>query len=137
MDSKFLFLISLFVSPLTLAADVTVYRWVDENGVLHYSQHHPLENDYSEIKIETKYSPLQAPLKNGTKTNADEDELALELAQTSNIKCKNAQTNLRTLTDFDKIEMTDTNGKSRILSEMEKLKRLRLSEKEVEIYCQE
>ena len=136
MNRKFLLILTLIASPLVLAKDVTVYRWVDENGVLHYSQHHPIKNEYAEVKIDTGYSPVQAPLKNGIKEQEDDsDELATELAQNSQIKCKNAEANLRVLTDFDKVQITTADGKSSTLSGSEKLKRLRLNEKAIEIYC--
>ena len=137
MNRKFLLILTLIASPIVLAKDVTVYRWVDENGVLHYSQHHPIKNDYAEVIIDTTYSPVQAPLKNGIKEKEEDiDELATELAQNSQIKCKNAQANLRILTDFDKVQISTADGKSSTLSELEKLKRLRLNEKAVDIYCQ-
>lgn len=137
MNRKFLLILTLIASPVVLAKDVTVYRWVDENGVLHYSQHHPIKNEYSEVTIDTTYSPVQAPIKEGSKENPEDiDELATELAQNSQIKCKNAQANLRVLTDFDKVQMSTADGKSTTLNETEKQQRLRLNEKAVEIYCQ-
>ncbi|KGJ88246.1 DUF4124 domain-containing protein [Thalassotalea sp. ND16A] len=116
------------------AKDVTVYRWVDENNVVHYSQHEPISDDFTTIQVDTAYSPVQAPLKD-TALAGDEESKNNQLARASATKCKNAQTNFRTLSDFDKIEVTSEDGKSRLLSGLEKQQRLRLSEKEVELYC--
>lgn len=131
------FLTFIFISTLcsnSLAKDVTVYKWVDDRGIVHYGQHEPLSEDYSELKVNTSYSPIQAPLKDIVADDKNLNE-SLQLASVSTIQCKNAQAKLRTLSDFEKIEMTDASGKSRLLSQSEKNQQLRLSEKEVEIYC--
>ncbi|OUS30410.1 hypothetical protein A9Q98_05310 [Thalassotalea sp. 42_200_T64] len=117
------------------ANEVTIYRWVDEDNVVHYSQHEPLIDDFTEIKVHTAYSPVQTPLKQTALEDDEESQLSNQLASASAAKCKNAQTNFRTLSDFDKIEVTGKDGKSRLLSGLEKQQRLRLSEKEVELYC--
>lgn len=136
MDKIFSILIASFISSQALAQDVTVFRWVDENGVIHYTQQHPIDDDYAEIKIDTHYSPVQAPLKNGIKpTKDDTDETSTQIVHASVAKCSNAKANLRTLTDFDKIEITDASGKSRILTDTEKLDRVRSVEKDIETYC--
>lgn len=136
MNRIFSLLIILSISSQSVAKDVTVYRWVDENGVIHYTQHPPIEDDYAEMKIDTHYSPVQAPLKNGIKpTKDDSAETSTEIVHASVAKCNNAKANLRTLTDFDKIEITDANGKSRILTDTEKLNRMRSVEKDVQDNC--
>ncbi|TRX54406.1 DUF4124 domain-containing protein [Thalassomonas sp. M1454] len=136
MNRIFSLLIAFIISSQSFAKDVTVYRWVDENGVIHYTQQHPIEDDYAEIKIDTHYSPIQAPLKNGIKPEKDElADTSTQIVHASVAKCNNAKANLRTLTDFDKIEITDANGKSRILTDKEKLDRIRSVEKDVQDYC--
>ncbi|NMP17256.1 DUF4124 domain-containing protein [Thalassotalea sp. Y01] len=126
-------LLALTISVTAFAQDVTVYRWVDENGVIHYGQHEPIKEDYEEVKVATSYSPVKSPMKEVKKEG---EEQTPDLAQASSINCKNAQANLRTLTEFDKVEMTDADGRSRLLTDKERLDRIALSEKEVEIYCQ-
>ena len=139
MNRIFIAIIIGSLSFVSLADEVTVYRWVDDNGVVHYGQHEPLTEDFSQIVVETRYSPVQAPLKNGTVTNKsdEEDALANQLVKNSNIKCKNARANLKTLNDFDKVEVNDKDGKARLLTNSERLQRLRLSEKEIELYCEQ
>ena len=81
MNRKFSILILLFnvatilATTLVQAKDVTVYRWVDENNVVHYGQHEPLEEDFSEITVETTYSPVQAPLKETVSDEAKQKRL--------------------------------------------------------------
>lgn len=141
MNRKFstlVVLLSVSTALTTLlieAKEVTVYRWVDENNVVHYGQHEPLEDDFSEIIVETTYSPVQAPLKENVSSEAKEKLLNNQVARASNIKCKNAEANLRTLNDFAKIEVTEKSGKSRLLSDVERIQRINQSEKEVEAYC--
>ncbi|WNC67616.1 DUF4124 domain-containing protein [Thalassotalea nanhaiensis] len=139
MNRKFLLLVlsatCACTSILAQAKDVTVYRWVDENNVVHYGQHEPLEDDFTEITVETTYSPVQAPLKESISDEARDKQLNNQLAQASSIKCKNAEANLRTLNDFATIEVTEANGKSRLLSDAERIQRIQQSEKEVAAYC--
>ncbi|WOH39157.1 DUF4124 domain-containing protein [Thalassotalea fonticola] len=141
MNRKFSILVALvgiftaYTTLLAQAKEVTVYRWVDENNVVHYGQHEPLEDDFAEITIETTYSPVQAPLKESVSAEAKEKQLSNQVAQASNIKCKNAEANLRTLNDFAKVEVTEKSGKSRLLTDKERIQRIRQSEKEVEAYC--
>ncbi|WP_371373282.1 DUF4124 domain-containing protein [Thalassotalea aquiviva] len=115
--------------------DVTVYRWVDEKGVVHFDQHQPPTNEYQELKIKTKYSPIQKPI---TETNIIHEAKGENLALSSDAaaKCNIAKSNLRTLTDFAKVQITDSNGNSRILTDVERLQRLRKNEREIELFCQ-
>ncbi|WNC73359.1 DUF4124 domain-containing protein [Thalassotalea psychrophila] len=140
MNRKFSIILLLsatatLLTTLVQAKNVTVYRWVDENNVVHYGQHEPLEDDFSEITVETTYSPVQAPLKENVSAEAKQKLLNSQVARASNIKCKNAEANLRTLNDFAKIEVTEENGKSRLLTDVERIQRISQSEKEVEAYC--
>lgn len=137
MNRKFLTIVGLlcfYLPQTTFAKEVTVYRWVDENNVVHYGQHEPLKNDYAEIKVESTYSPVQAPLQEKVKKD---DQIASnnQLTSSTHIKCQNAKANLRTLQEFQKVEFTDADGKSKVLSNTERLQKLQMNEKEVDIYC--
>lgn len=136
MNRIFSLLIILSINAPSVAKDVTVYRWVDENGVIHYTQQHPIEDDYAEIRIDSHYSPVQAPLKSGIKPTEDDiSETSTNITPSSIAKCNNAKANLRVLTDFDKIEITDANGKSRILTDIEKFNKIRSVEKDIQGSC--
>ena len=135
MNRIFFIIMPLLYCSASFANEVTVYRWVDENNVVHYDQHEPIKEDYSEVTIETSYSPVQAPLKekNIGESSANQSN---QIAQASRVKCKNAQVNLKTLTEFSKVEVTEKDGRTRTLSDKERIQRLKTSQKEVELYCQ-
>ncbi len=137
MNRTFFFLISTcFLSFNSNAKDVTVYKWVDDRGIVHYGQHEPVSEDFTEVTIESSYSPVQAPLKHKSVEN-DLLNNSVDVAQASSIQCKNAKAKLRTLNDFANVEIVDASGKTRVLSPTEKSQRREISQKEVEIYCRQ
>ena len=58
--SKFLPLILLlFFSHSVFPVQATVYKWVDENGVVHYSQDMPKDQAAEEIQVNEAYKPVE------------------------------------------------------------------------------
>ncbi len=128
----------IVMSAPTLAAEITVYRWVDEKNVVHFSQHQPSHDNYTEL---TMVEALKASAK---KVAADpvEEPKQIAVAQSSTVKerfkqkCEEAQANVKTLKAFDNIQTTDADGTTRMLSKEEKKQQLTLSNKQVEVYCE-
>ncbi|TKB44267.1 DUF4124 domain-containing protein [Thalassotalea mangrovi] len=118
------------------AKDVTVYRWVDKNGQIHFSQHEPIDKEYAEVTIETPYNKPKPSLPDRKIKEGDSPEVvSAKLAMQAEEKCENAKSNLRTLNDFPKVKVTGEDGKTRVLTPLEKLQQLRLAENEVAVYC--
>jgi len=121
---------SLSISALTMADDVTVYRWVDENNVVHFSQHQPSHNNYTELSMSNVVRKKDDTPKNEKETIAEPLNLT-----PSKEKCEEAKANVRTLKAYDKIQFTDGQGKIQVLNAQEKLQQLAINEKQVEVYC--
>lgn len=121
----------LCFSGFSLADSVTVYRWVDDNNVVHFSQNQPSHNNYTELTMSNTVKP-----KNDLVAEQPNEPLEepLEL-QPSTEKCEEAKANVRTLKAYDKIQFTDPQGVIQVLSEKEKLQQLEINEKLVEVYC--
>jgi hypothetical protein len=126
-------ILSVFIVSFTaIAESITVYRWVDKNDVVHFSQNQPENDNFVELTL----AHNSAPAKNGQPTelslkgNADETQL-VNLQQ----QCETATANLRTLKAFDKIQYTDEKGTTKVLSDLEKTEQLLLNEKQMELYC--
>ncbi|TLU61437.1 DUF4124 domain-containing protein [Thalassotalea litorea] len=118
------------------AKDVTVYRWVDENGNIHYTQHEPIDNEYAEVKIETPYNKAKPSLMDKSiDTSVSQKVASAKLANQAAEKCANAKNNLRVLNDFPKVKVTEEDGSTRLLTPVEKQQQLRIAENEVEVYC--
>jgi len=129
-------LLLLAYSSSITAAEITVYRWVDKNNVVHFSQHQPAHDNYTEITMTEAYRP---PAEENTPVN--ETTRFLEQASTEGLsadalkKCNEAKANVRTLSDFDNIQYTDSEGVTKILNAEEKRQQLEISKKQVEVYC--
>ncbi|WP_448549097.1 DUF4124 domain-containing protein [Thalassotalea fusca] len=126
--------LSVFVSSTAVMADnVTVYRWVDKNNVVHFSQHQPDHNNFTEISVSTK-TPRSVLNSTNDVEESTEDTQPLQIAGSSE-KCEEAKANVRVLKSYDKIEYTDENGDKQLLSATEKQQQLAINEKQVEVYC--
>jgi len=129
----------LFCSNV-IAKDTIVYRWVDNNKVVHYSHEHPADKDYSEVNIQVAYSaPIIEPV---SSTENDEDNTnnnqqpASQLSPEEITKnCESAQVNLKVLNSFERITVEDENGEARLLSDEEKQEQIELSNKHIDVYC--
>ncbi|WP_159821408.1 DUF4124 domain-containing protein [Colwellia sp. 20A7] len=56
-----------FVSSSVLAKDIPIYRWVDENNVVHFSQNQPKDSHYSELTANSSYKTKEIAPENKTK----------------------------------------------------------------------
>lgn len=130
-----LVLLSSIVTQVA-AKDVTVYRWVDKNGQVHYTQHEPIDNEYAEVTIETPYNKPKPSLMDKTINNSDSPAVvSAKLANQASEKCENAKNNLRVLNEFPKVQVTEEDGRTRLLTPVEKQQQLRIAKNEVEVYC--
>lgn len=133
-------------SQQSIAEDISIYRWVDQNNVVHFSQNQPTKDGYSQLSIFSAYKAgLQSTQKtatsNGDKSNLKQqqarmDEIALKNKETYKKNCKAAKLNIKMLNSFKKVLYTDTEGKSRVLSPEEKKEQLSLSKKHIDLYCE-
>ncbi len=143
-----LYAMTLFIfTTNTLAADIVVYRWVDDKNIVHFSQHQPKHDNYTEL---TMSEAFKASAKKNDRTRIEkelEDSLSVQninddlasneesLLDDVKDKCAAAKLNLKTLNTFDKIQYTDENGEVKVLSNTQKNKQQALSEKQIEVYC--
>ena len=118
------------VAFFSSAANVTIYRWVDHNDVVHFSQQQPEHDNYTELSMS---SP--------TRSKPVEQEKPIETVNTvlavdgSNAKCEEAKANVQTLKAYDKIQYQDASGEIKVLDATQKMQQLEINEKQVEVYC--
>lgn len=132
------FAILFIFSSSAFTADITVYRWVDKNNIVHFSQNQPATDNFIELKMADAYNTstrnIDAVDESSNEKNKEEDE-TLEFPLLTNEKCKSAKKNVSTLLEFDKIQSTDTDGKIKVLTAKEKAQQLSINRKQVEVYC--
>ena len=148
------FSINSIVAPHSLAKDIAIYRWVDENNVVHFSQNQPIEKKYSQLSIFSQYKSMSrqerialtqeslmaqqdlAAKEEADKVLAANKERELKNVETFKKNCKAAQLNIKMLNSFDKVLYTGDDGISKVLTPEEKKKQLTLSNKHIDIYCE-
>lgn len=123
----------MFIS-LPALGTVTIYRWVDKDSIVHFSQQQPATNiEYTELVMKNNKSSSQNNKTPEISTKAN--KLADNFEQDNLAKCDNAKSNILKLKQFEKIQSTDQNGESKVLSEIEKLQQIRLAEKQIDTFC--
>ena len=139
---------AIMFSSSTIAKDIAIYRWVDENNVVHFSQHQPQKNNFSQLttfasykakqKSESGGSENKKPLSVDEQISKHEKEQA-EILEKNKVmaekNCKAARLNIKMLNSFNKVTILDSNGKNRVLSDKEKKAQVTLSNKHIDLYC--
>jgi len=146
--------VAVFLSTNVIAQKIAIYRWVDENNIVHFSQNQPIGDNYSQLTTVSSYNASSRKViaessdaENSAK--AKEHEFAVKLEEekeqqqiiTKNKEtyaknCNAAQLNIKMLNSFNRVLYTDTNGENRVLSAEEKQEKLDISENHVELYCE-
>ena len=135
-------------SANVVASDISIYRWVDENNVVHFSQQHPKGSNFSQLTTVSSYKAAKmsapTPSTNTETPSVDEQlsrfekEKAEVLAKNEKIaekNCEAAKLNKEMLNTAKNVMLTDANGKNKTLSAKEKKSQLALSEKHISLYC--
>ncbi len=124
------------------AQKVIVYRWVDKENIVHFSQHQPEHEIFTEMNVADTL-PVERSLPLATTSPAlDIIDIEDESPSTEDLfksemsdKCLEAQTNSNTLKSFDNIQTTDIQGETSILTQQQKKQQLEMSLKRIDVYC--
>ena len=117
------------------AEELTVYRWIDKDNVVHFSQHQPSHDDYIEISMaNNKKSSAIVDEKTSTEKPVPIDIVPSD-TNDNNDKCITARENIKILQNFDKIQYKDAKGNVKVLGVVEKEQQLAMNTKQAEVYC--
>tara|TARA_R110002167_G_scaffold49998_6_gene146079 strand:- start:2005 stop:2469 length:465 start_codon:yes stop_codon:yes gene_type:complete len=145
----------ILINPLSaIAATQTmqIYRWTDDSGIIHLSQFPPegKNNNFNVEKIQVSIPISMPPKEENNKERMEnikkyikERESARNMqiessktAQTNKINCAIARKNLDLYQSGQRIRTrVNDNSDTQILTEEERLKRIKRSEKNVQSYC--
>jgi hypothetical protein len=122
------------------ASELVVYRWLDKNNVVHFSQHQPINDEYTQFLISNQSKVISRadvmPLLPANKSGLPKsDKENIPSTINTSEKCKGAKENLAMLLAFKKLQYTDENGVKQILNEQEKNQQLAINQKRTEVYC--
>jgi len=126
------FILLIGFSTQAKSQTITVYKWTDDKGITHFSYIMPRDAEYT--TFEMKKPP---PRKVDTTIDENQKDLSLsdKLTEQAKVNCKNAQDNLKVLTEYAKVKFADNSGKERILSDEDKAEYKKQAEKRIELFC--
>ena len=135
----------LFLANSVFASDGTIYKWVDDKGIVHFSNSHPANKSATIVDIQVAYSASNEEITESDNLETSEDERLKNeqyIARTEkNAKmfaenCKSAQANKKILTGFKKILIQDENGVDKLLTGDDITAQLSITNKHIDIYCE-
>ncbi len=144
-------LVTSSVINCAYAKDIAIYRWVDKDNVVHFSQNLPQGDEYKELSTISSYKALS---KAERKVLAEEkeagqaveelekqqDDITAKNKATFDKNCKAARLNIKMLNSLDDIhisvEEADGTIGSRPMTAAEKAEKLTLSKKHEKLYCE-
>lgn len=143
-------LITSSVINCASAKNIAIYRWVDENNIVHFSQNLPQGHDYTELSTVSSFKALS---KAERQALAEEDKAAQVIEEQKKLQdditaqnkatfdknCKAARLNIKMLNSLDEVhiseEKDDGSIGSRPLTQAEKEEKSILSKKHESLYC--
>lgn len=142
---------ALLTTPVMAAQ---YYKWIDENGVTHYSETPPpvTAKNTSEVKVQTK-SPsgaaaatesLQKQREAVSKSLSEREKAATQEATSSTKvnkaeyaeRCKQYKSNLEAMESHGRVTETDSKGEKRVLTDEEKNKRMDETRRQIKAFCE-
>lgn len=116
-------------------ASAGLYKWVDNEGNVHYSQKRPKGKQFKRIKVPasapTDSKPLyQSETKKDNKTVADE---SAKNAKARAANCKNAKGNLKAYQVYRRIR--DKAGNVTVVGDEERAKKITQAKRNIDNFC--
>jgi hypothetical protein len=134
-----------FFSANVLAKDIPIYRWVDKNNVVHFSQNQPKDNNYTELATNSSYQAKEVTLKHNQQNTTTNEQLSqfekkkkevlANNKKITELNCQSARLNEKMLTTLDTVMIVDNNGKNKTLTDKDKKAQLALSKENISLYC--
>jgi hypothetical protein len=127
------------------AESVTIYRWVDKNDIVHFSQYQPEQGSFTEMNVANadpvesslSLSPSPVDMKNTIKSIDKPPSTEESFESEMNDKCQEAQTNVTTLKSFDNVQILDNEGNKSMLTLQQKQQQLKMNLKRIDVYCEQ
>jgi hypothetical protein len=132
------------------AKEIPIYRWVDKNDIVHFSEKLPQGDGYREFSTISSYKALSKAERKMIAEQGEaeqkvenhekqQDEVMAKNKATYDKNCKAALLNIKMLNTLDEVhiseEVSDGTIGSRPLTPTEKAEKLALSKKHKGLYC--
>jgi len=122
------------------SASAGLYKWVDDEGNVHYSQKKPRGQQFERLKAPAPAPEDSKPLYQSSETNkkvGGEDTAAKETAKNNKIReenCTKAKKNLNSYQVYRRIR--DKDGNVTIIDDNERAKQIKSAQDAISQYCE-
>ncbi|MGD8380448.1 MAG: DUF4124 domain-containing protein [Gammaproteobacteria bacterium] len=137
MTGRLLVAMLAFGLAAATASAGTVYKWVDQNGQVHYSEHKPDKGNAQAVHVSTGSKPAKnskTPRNDQQSQQANDQDNADPQASDG---CKMARKTLAQYQKADYLYRQDANGKRQVLSKEEKAKAMAQAKNDVKRFCKD
>jgi hypothetical protein len=155
---RFVGKLGLALCCLPLLMGASVYRWVDENGVVNYTQLKPegvaselVRADTGQRLAESSPAPTRArPTTDPAEQNLSEDQQRMladlraaeaerqrQVAKVRDANCQQGRNLLQQLTSRGRLRITGEDGEQRVMPEEERQRRIEEAQRAVAVNCAE
>ncbi len=122
---------------ITNSASAGLYKWVDNDGNVHYSQKRPRNQQYKRLKAPPSApensKPLYQPV---TEENKSSDTAAKETAKNNKVRAENcaiAKKNLNAYQVYRRIR--DKDGNVKVIDDKERAKQIKNAQQDINDFC--
>ncbi|MCG8673336.1 MAG: DUF4124 domain-containing protein [Pseudomonadales bacterium] len=143
--------IAMLISGPSVALAAKYYKWVDEDGVTHYSAQPPAagkgevikvrsgassDKDTAMKKLEEQRAKLQQDIENRDNPKTDEQK-EIEARNNEIVKrnCEIHRQNLKVMTESGRVRVQDENGESVVLPEEKRQARMKEAREYIQKNC--
>ena len=100
------------------AKEIAIYRWVDADNVVHFSQNLPKTNNYTQLSTVSSFKALSKEERQKNTSQENSEQLTDDIEQkkltdtaenkaTFEKNCKAAQLNIKMLNSYDEVLITE------------------------------
>ena len=129
----------LLVTTLSLSSILSAkefYRWIDEEGVVHYTDKPPVGQASEIVNMSKSPKPTLLADQEKAKQTDKTTDASPEASVKESARCAQEEERLKTLKSNRRIQIRDANGELRELSEAEIQEEIAFSELAVKKYCE-
>ncbi len=125
--------IIIFANP----ASAGLYKWVDDEGNVHYSQKRPTSQQFERLKAPAPAPENSQPLyQTETKNSQDGDTPAAETAKNKEVRATNCANAKKTLNAYQVYRrMRDKDGNVTVIDDKERAQQIEQAKQAINDYC--
>ena len=138
--------VALLLAVAGATAQAEIYKWTDKQGVQHYSEQPPASSNYEKVKpsyapavtlpaAQPKDQPQSDPKKEDPDRAQQEQKYKEEEARVRQQNCETVQQRLTDLESTPRINIKDSDGNLKRLSEDERQAKITDTQELIKKYC--